>query len=92
MERQVSRGYLPYTPRTVIFQAFKLLHSPYGWGDMYGEQDCSRFIQLVFSTVGIQFPRNSLQQAKVGRLIADFARESGPDKRMQALSDGRSEG
>lgn len=88
MERQVSRGYLPYTPRTVIFQAFKLLHSPYGWGDMYGEQDCSRFIQLVFSTVGIQFPRNSLQQAKVGRLIADFARESGPDKRMQALSDG----
>ncbi|MFY9399281.1 MAG: SH3 domain-containing protein [Desulfomonilia bacterium] len=87
MEAQVSRGYLPYTPRTVIVQAFKLLHSPYGWGDMYGEQDCSRFIQLVFSTVGIQFPRNSLQQAKVGRLIADFARESDRARRLEALSD-----
>jgi len=88
MESQVSRGYLPYTPRTVILQAFKLLHSPYGWGDMHGEQDCSRFIQEIFSTVGIQFPRNSMQQAKVGRLIASFDRESGIEKRLAALSDG----
>jgi hypothetical protein len=88
MEGQVSRGYLPYTPRTVILQAFKLLHSPYGWGDMHGEQDCSRFIQEIFSTVGLQFPRNSLQQAKVGRLIAGFTRESSIEKRLGALSDG----
>lgn len=84
---QVSRGYLPYTPRTIILQAFKLLHSPYGWGDMHGEQDCSRFIQVVFSTVGIQFPRNSLQQAKVGRLIAGFTRQTGPEERLGFLSD-----
>ena len=87
MAGQVSRGYLPYTPRTIILQAFKLLHAPYGWGDMHGEQDCSRFIQVVFSTVGIQFPRNSLQQAKVGRLIAAFTRESDAQKRLDVFSD-----
>jgi hypothetical protein len=83
----VSLGYLPYTPRTIILQAFKLLNCPYGWGDMHGEQDCSRFIQEIFSTVGIQLPRNSLQQARVGRLIARFKGDSSEKKRLSALSD-----
>jgi hypothetical protein len=83
----VSKGYLPYTPRTIILQAFKLLNSPYGWGDKHGEQDCSRFIEEVFSTVGIQLPRNSLQQAKVGRLIASFNNSVTEEKRLSVLSD-----
>jgi hypothetical protein len=62
-------GYLPYTARTILNQAFKLLHTPYGWGGLFGEQDCSRFIQEVFATVGLVLPRNSSEQAKVGRLI-----------------------
>jgi hypothetical protein len=86
-EGDVSRGYLPYTPRTIILQAFKLLHSPYGWGDRYGEQDCSRFIEMVFSTVGVQLPRNSTQQAKVGRLIAKFNGAVSEEQRLSALSD-----
>jgi hypothetical protein len=68
----VHQGYLPYTPRTALTQAFKLLNAPYGWGGMHGEQDCSRFIQEVFATMGIVLPRNSSQQGKVGRLIASF--------------------
>lgn len=83
----VSLGYLPYTPRTTILQAFKLLNYPYGWGDMHGEQDCSRFIQQIFSTVGIQLPRNSYQQARVGRLIARFRGDSTEQNRLTALSD-----
>lgn len=47
----MSQGYLPYTPRTALVQAFKLLNAPYGWGGMHGEQDCSRFIQEVFATI-----------------------------------------
>lgn len=86
-QSDVSLGYLPYTPRTIILQAFKLLNFPYGWGDMYGEQDCSRFIEGIFSTVGIQLPRNSLQQARVGRLIARFKGDSSEEKRLVALSD-----
>lgn len=83
----VSSQYLPYTPRTIIRQAFKLLNSPYGWGDMHGEQDCSRFIQQIFATVGVQLPRNSLQQARVGRLIARFNGSSSDENRLVALSD-----
>jgi hypothetical protein len=62
-------GYLPYTQKNVIQQAFKMLNMPYGWGDMGQEQDCSKFIQEVFFTFGIYLPRNSTGQAKIGNNI-----------------------
>ena len=61
------QGYLKYTPRNILQQAFKFLNAPYGWGGMYGEQDCSKFLEEVYATVGIQLPRNSSSQSKVGR-------------------------
>jgi len=76
----VSRGYLPYTPRNAIRQAFKLLNTPYGWGGMYGEQDCSQFIREVFSVMGIKLPRNSAAQAQVGVLLAGASGEPVDDK------------
>jgi len=81
----VSVGFLPYTQRIIIEQAFKMLNSPYGWGGMYGEQDCSRFIQEIFSTVGIMMPRNSAAQAKVGILAAQFSDETDPRVKTAAL-------
>jgi hypothetical protein len=68
----ISDGYLPYTARTIYKQAFKLLNQPYGWGGMYGEQDCSRFLQEILGTVGIVLPRDSKDQAKVGIALATF--------------------
>lgn len=88
---QVSRGYLAYTPRHAIQQAFKLLHAPYGWGGLYGEQDCSRFIQEVFATMGIVMPRNSTQQAKAGRVVASFGKKDTGTERALLLS-GRATG
>ncbi len=61
----VHRGYLEYTPANIISQAFKFLHAPYGWGGMYGEQDCSKFLQEIYATVGIRLPRNSASQSNV---------------------------
>lgn len=69
---QAREGYLPYTPRHIIIQAFKMLHQPYGWGGMYGAQDCSRFLQQVFATVGVEMPRNSGSQIMVGTLLAQW--------------------
>ncbi len=63
----IHKGYLPYTPRNILQQAFKFINAPYGWGGMYGEQDCSRFLQEVYATVGIELPRNSSSQAKIGK-------------------------
>lgn len=60
------KGYLPYTPRTILTQAFKFLHAPYGWGGMYGEQDCSKFIQEIYATTGLYLPRNSASQSNAG--------------------------
>ncbi|MDD2702884.1 MAG: SH3 domain-containing protein [Candidatus Omnitrophica bacterium] len=69
----VHKGFLRYTPRTVIEQAFKMLNAPYGWGGVNGEQDCSAFLQEVFAVVGISLPRNSGAQGQTGHLSADFS-------------------
>ena len=65
-KRDAHVGYLPFTQRNALLQAFKLLNTPYGWGDMAQEQDCSKFLQEVFLTFGITLPRNSSGQAKSG--------------------------
>ena len=82
----VHEGFLAYTPRRIIQQAFELLNVPYGWGDMYGEQDCSRFIQEVFATVGISMPRNSSEQARVGQLIGTFDLKAGDGDKLRVLA------
>ena len=61
----VHKGYLKYTPENILIQAFKFLHMPYGWGGMYGEQDCSKFLQEIYATVGVKLPRNSTSQSNV---------------------------
>jgi len=63
----IHKGYLPYTPQIILTQAFKFLNAPYGWGGMYGEQDCSKFLQEVYATTGVKLPRNSSSQSNVGK-------------------------
>jgi cell wall-associated NlpC family hydrolase len=69
----IHRGYLSYTPKNVLQQSFKFLHSPYGWGGMYGEQDCSKFLQEIYATVGIKLPRNSMSQSNVSETKLELA-------------------
>lgn len=66
----IHRGFLPYTQRNMARQAFKMLHQPYGWGEMFGGRDCSRFIMDLFATFGIVMPRNSKLQATIGVSLA----------------------
>ncbi|MDR2067217.1 MAG: C40 family peptidase [Endomicrobium sp.] len=61
----VFLGFLPYTQRNVIVQAFKQIDAPYDLGDNYGYTDCSGFIKQVFSCFGIKLPRNSRQQINI---------------------------
>jgi len=62
----VHIGFLPYTQNNMARQAFKMLHQPYGWGEMSGGRDCSRFMMDLFNTFGILMPRNSNLQARMG--------------------------
>ena len=84
-KESVREGYLPYTARNIIQQAFELLNEPYGWGDMRGEQDCSRFIQQIFATTGIHLPRNSADQGKAGLLIAEFDKTACEEEKIEIL-------
>ena len=88
--KEVQKGVLPYTARNVLAQAFLMLNQPYGWGGMYGEQDCSRFLQMVFATVGIDLPRDSKNQAKVGKLLAEFSEKTNEKPRLKFLSQAPS--
>jgi hypothetical protein len=84
---EASLGYLPYTPRTILTQAFRLLHTPYGWGGLFGEQDCSRFVQEVFASVGLVLPRNSSEQALVGRSVYEDPQADDAEERLRALRE-----
>ncbi len=74
------KGYLDYTPNNILTEAFKFLNAPYGWGGSFGEQDCSKFIQEVYATVGVKMPRNSLSQSMVGDKFLDLAPLSKEEK------------
>jgi hypothetical protein len=63
----VHEGFLAYTQENVARQAFKMLHEPYGWGDMFDARDCSRFVMDLFASFGIIMPRNSLYQGRMGK-------------------------
>jgi hypothetical protein len=71
-DENVHIGFLPYTQKNIARQAFKMLHEPYGWGEMSGGRDCSRFIMDIFNTFGILMPRNSNLQAKMGISLGPF--------------------
>lgn len=65
-DEEVHQGFLPYTQKNVALQAFKMLSHPYGWGEMGGGRDCSRFIIDLFNPFGFLLPRNSKFQAMIG--------------------------
>jgi hypothetical protein len=86
---EVNIGFLTFTPWVIYEQAFKMLDKPYGWGDMNGGQDCSRFIQMVFATVGLVMPRNSGEQRQVGILLDGFKEDlSAENKEAYLVGDG----
>ncbi len=66
-------GFLPYTKRNVLTQAFKMLGEKYGWGGKNGRRDCSEFVKDIFASMGIKLPRNSHEQSSVGVILAKKA-------------------
>ena len=62
-------------PKGVLNIAKKYLGVPYLWGGTNPNVglDCSGYVQLVFRQVGINLPRVSRDQAKVGRTVPSLA-------------------
>lgn len=61
----VSVGYISYTKRNILNQAFKLLGERYGWGGMFNGRDCSAFIMDIYRTMGLKLSRNTGEQAEI---------------------------
>lgn len=81
----VHKGYLPYTRKNIITQAFKMLGEEYGWGGKDGKRDCSLFIKDLFATVGLNLPRNSRQQGSTGDIKASAAEARSYNEIAKAL-------
>lgn len=78
-------GYLAYTKRNVINQAFKMLGEGYGWGGRNGLRDCSSFIKDIFATMGIILPRHSSHQAASGQVLLSLDKAAPPEDIKRAF-------
>jgi cell wall-associated NlpC family hydrolase len=85
--QDVRLGYLPYTRKNIIEQAFKFLGERYGWGHSYNARDCTGLVSEVYKTVGIFLPRNSGQQghSPIGDNI-HFSSEATAEEKLQAIA------
>ena len=84
--QDVHIGYMPYTRRNVLHQAFKFLGERYGWGHSYNARDCTGLVQEVYKTFGFVLPRNSGQQgsSEIGDNVR-FAADASATGKMAAL-------
>ena len=58
-----NKGYLEYTYKNVLLQAFKLLGIDYSWGDKETSgRDCSSTMAAIYNSFGFMMPRNCTQQ------------------------------
>lgn len=69
MGEDVHVGYLDYTVRNVLTQAFKLLGDRYGWGGLDASNDCSGIMREIYRCFGIELQRTASAQAR-GKLVS----------------------
>ncbi len=84
IERQ-SAELMPLAATPVNFAKLitHLQNRPYGWGNLYSYNDCSAELKSLFLPFGIWLPRNSSDQAFVGRTYDAAA--AAPAERIHQL-------
>ncbi len=84
--QDVRQGYLPFTRRNIVEQAFKFLGERYGWGHSYNARDCTGLVAEVYKTFGIHLPRNSEQQGNspIGDSV-QFTAETSEEEKLSAI-------
>ena len=91
-KEDANAGFLKYTQRNILTQAFKHLNSPYGWGGTNGEQDCSSYLGQIFNCFGIILPETSFQKIKCGTLLKEFTPADQPNQKEEFIINNATEG
>ena len=61
---------LAANPQNIAQYAKTFMKALYGWGDLYELRDCSSTTMSIMAPFGIWLPRNSFQQARMGKTIS----------------------
>jgi hypothetical protein len=85
IREDVTVGYLPYTRKNIIRQAFKLLGDRYDWGDRFNGRDCSSTIMNIYKTFGFRLPRNANEQERGAGKAYKFIDGSTVEERNKLL-------
>jgi cell wall-associated NlpC family hydrolase len=87
MKKDAQRFPLPFNTETVTHVGNELLKTPYGWGELFRDRDCSATTRDFFLTFGVWLPRNSMQQLHSGPFVS-LANLSKPDKEKLLIQQG----
>jgi cell wall-associated NlpC family hydrolase len=69
-KKDARRFPLPFSAETVTHVGNELLKTPYGWGELFRDRDCSATTRDFFIPFGIWLPRNSRQQVNSGQPVS----------------------
>ncbi len=72
------------TQQNALLLLNQLLGRPYGWGNLYFNNDCSSELQSFYLPFGIWLPRHSAAQVTQGKMI-DLSQKT-PEQRLLYLS------
>ena len=87
VKNDASRHPLSFSPESLTLIGNELLKTPYGWGELYRNRDCSATTRDFFLAFGIWLPRNSLKQITSGPFVS-LANLSSIDKENRIREQG----
>lgn len=87
LKKDARRFPLPFNTETVPHIGNELLKTPYGWGELFRDRDCSATTRDFFMPFGIWLPRNSREQLHSGPFLS-LANLSKPDKEKLLIQQG----
>lgn len=86
MSADVHVGYLDYTSRNVLTQAFKLLGDRYGWAGLDLSNDCSGIVREIWLCFGIEMDRTAGPQSRTSLAKIIDVENASTEEKMTALA------
>ncbi|MCE1226301.1 MAG: SH3 domain-containing protein [Geobacteraceae bacterium] len=87
LKKDAQRFPLTFNAETVTHIGNELLKTPYGWGELFRDRDCSATTRDFFLPFGIWLPRNSREQLHSGPFVS-LVNLSKPDKEKLLIQQG----